>query len=483
MGRDDHLAALRAACERARAGAAAVVVLAGEAGSGKTRLLAELAAEVRDCRGDRARRALHRRRRRAVRALHRGAAPVRRGQLGNASRVGDRRARTTAAGARRRGPAHRGAMPWPPVTVCSRRWPRRSGTPPAAARCCSSSRTCTGRTSRRCRCSAHVVRSAGWAPLLVVASLRDEGGGLLGDLQRERALERVVLGGLSEGEAAELAAAWLGSAPPPDLAAAVHRRSGGNPLFVEELARHLAESYPGRPADALVAAAGREVPHGVRAVIDRRLARLGEDAGEAVRLAAVAGEDFALADVAAACGQRDELVAAHLDVAVGAGLIDEGARAGRYRFAHALIREAVIAGMTATRRALLHRRMGEALQALPERRSRAPDGRARAPPPGRPPAGGRRDGGGGRARRRPARDAGAGLRGGRRPARARPRRRPRRARSGARGGPARARRRPAALGRRAGGRRPLPRGGRGRPHARRRRPAGARRARERRPRA
>ena len=43
VGRDEHLAALRAAFERARAGAAAVVVLAGEAGSGKTRLLAELA--------------------------------------------------------------------------------------------------------------------------------------------------------------------------------------------------------------------------------------------------------------------------------------------------------------------------------------------------------------------------------------------------------------------------------------------------------
>ena len=365
VGRDDHLAALRAAFERARAGAAAVVVLAGEAGSGKTRLLAELAAEVRDSGATVL----------AGRCTDDGVVPF---------------APFTEA-LRPYVAANSGTLPEWVTAELARLLPELGPGPgppggdamAARHRLFEAVAAAVGHAARSrpvllvvedlhwadeptLQLLGHVVRSAGWAPLLVVASLRDEGGGLLGDLQRERAPERLVLRGLSEGEAAELAAAWLGSAPPPGLAAAVHRRSGGNPLFVEELARHLAESYPGRPADALVAAAGREVPHGVRAVIDRRVARLGEDAGEAVRLAAVAGEDFALADLTAACGQRDALVAAHLDVAVGAGLIDEGARAGRYRFAHALIRHAVIAGMTATRRAVLHRQMGEALQALPE---------------------------------------------------------------------------------------------------------------------
>jgi hypothetical protein len=58
-------------------------------------------------------------------------------------------------------------------------------------------------------------------------------------------------------------------------------------------------------------------------------------------------------------------VAERLDVAAAAGLIDESAEPGRYRFAHALVREAVLAGIGATRRALLHRRMGEVLRALP----------------------------------------------------------------------------------------------------------------------
>jgi DNA-binding SARP family transcriptional activator len=372
VGRREQLAALRAAWGRAGAGAAAIVVLAGEAGSGKTRLLAELAGEARDA-----------------------------GALVLAGRCADD-----------------GVVPFAPFTEALRpyvaddpdalpEWvtaelarllpeldagPGSPGGDAAAARhrLFEAVAAAIGHAARSrpvllaledlhwadgptLQLLGHVARSVGWAPLLVLGTLRDEGAeaasalrALLGDLRRERRLERLDLAGLSEDEAGELAAVWLGGPPPPALAAAVHGRTGGNPLFVEELVRNLVESHPGEPAEALVAAAGREVPHGVRAVIDRRLAHLGEEVGRVVRIAAVAGEDFALVDVAAAAEERDEVVAGRLDLAVAAGLIDESAVPGRYRFAHALVREAVIAGMSATRRALLHRRMGEVLQSLPD---------------------------------------------------------------------------------------------------------------------
>ena len=63
--------------------------------------------------------------------------------------------------------------------------------------------------------------------------------------------------------------------------------------------------------------------------------------------------------------EREELVAEGLEAAVSAGLVDESGAAGQYRFAHALIRDSVLAGMTSTRRALLHRRMAEVLEELP----------------------------------------------------------------------------------------------------------------------
>ena len=156
---------------------------------------------------------------------------------------------------------------------------------------------------------------------------------------------------------------WLEQPPSRELAAAVRRRTGGNPLFVEELVRHLVES---RAAD-LEAAATTEVPPGVHAVIGRRLARLPQDASRAIDVAAVAGEDFALAEIAAVSDARDDVVAEALEAAVAAGLIDEAAVAGRYRFAHALVRESVLAGLSATRRALLHRSLAGALDAQPGR--------------------------------------------------------------------------------------------------------------------
>ena len=300
---------------------------------------------------------------------------------------------------------------------------------------------------------AHALRMLGQAPVLVAGSLRDEDAEgqpalhpLLDDLRRERRLERVTLAGLSEAETGALAGTWLGAPASPELAEAIQRRTGGNPFFVEELVRHLVESEPGRPAEALVEAAGVEVPEGVRALIDRRLARLPEPAAQAVRLAAVAGEDFALADLAAAGELSDEALADGLDAAVAAGLVDEAAAPGDYRFAHALVRQAVIAGLTGTRRALLHRRLAEALEALPGDRRLAE--RARHLLNARPLV----DAGIAAAcalRAAAAGDADARLRGRRRPARACRRERPRRERSASHGGAAGPGRRPSAPGRRA----------------------------------
>ncbi len=178
-------------------------------------------------------------------------------------------------------------------------------------------------------------------------------------------MERVALGPLSEPETAELAAAWLGGPAPPGLTAALHRRTAGNPLFIEELARHLADEYRDRPADELLAAAAMDVPQGVRSVIDRRVARLPEAARQGIGLAAVVGQDFALGDVAAAADVDEDRFADGLDAAVAARIVEESSPAGHYRFAHALVRETVLMGLGATRRALLHRRLAEVLESLP----------------------------------------------------------------------------------------------------------------------
>ena len=279
-----------------------------------------------------------------------------------AARVGGRRARPPAAGARRPSAAEPAGDPHgrPPPPVRGGRGGDRTRRP-RRARCCSSSRTCTGRTPRRCRCSPTCSGRSGGrrcsSPARCAEERRRHGAARAAGRPAARAAARArgarrALGRTTS--ATSPARGWARRAPPA-LAAAVHRRTGGNPLFVEELVRHLVESHP-PPAEALVAAAATELPHGVHAVIDRRLAPPRRAAGRAVRVAAVAGEEFALADVAAVGETRDDAVAEALDAAVAAGLVDEAAAPGRYRFAHALVREAVLARLTATRRALLHRR-------------------------------------------------------------------------------------------------------------------------------
>ena len=372
VGRREQLAALRAAWRRASAGAAGMVMVAGPAGAGKTRLLTELANEV-----------------------------VAGGAIVLAGRCKEDRGVAFAPfteALRHYLAAASEALPAWAATELARLLPELApettpvqGEPQDARHRLFEAVAATIGTAARTApvllvvedlhwaddaslgMLAHVIETVGWAPLLVAGSFRhdgDEAGprlrALLDEVRRERRLEQVTLAGLPVSEVDDLVATWLGEAPPPKLTQVVHGRTGGNPLFVEELVRHLVETHSGAPVGDLVDAATTDVPEGVRAVIDRRAARLPEPARQAVTVAAVVGEDFGLREVAAACDQRDDVVAESLDAAVRAGLIDESQLPGQYRFAHALIRGALLAELTATRRALLHRRIAEVLEALPE---------------------------------------------------------------------------------------------------------------------
>lgn len=159
---------------------------------------------------------------------------------------------------------------------------------------------------------------------------------------------RLTLHGLDRADTAALVELVLGRADPP-VADAVFERTGGNPFFVQELARLHA------------ATGGAELgpPAGVQQVLGRRLARLRQQTYDCLTVAAVLGDDVdvaVLADVAqlpvdAVVGAVGEAVDARLVVLDGA----------RLRFAHALVREVLYGELTAVRRGVLHGRAAEAL--------------------------------------------------------------------------------------------------------------------------
>ena len=206
---------------------------------------------------------------------------------------------------------------------------------------------------------AHVARSTAPMRLLVVATLRDDvseeapSTAILGGLRREGLVEEVHLVGLDDTAVAELTSDRFDAAAAAGLAPAVAELSSGNPFFVEQLLDRAEELGAG---SATFGVAMLGVPDGVREVIAQRVSGLSASAQRSLSNASVVGQEFDVDVVAAVSAARPEELLDGLDEAAAAGLLVEvPASVGRYRFAHALTREALYGGLSATRRAHLHR--------------------------------------------------------------------------------------------------------------------------------
>ena len=213
----------------------------------------------------------------------------------------------------------------------------------------------------------HLLCSSEAMALLVVATYRDtEAGGpladLLADLHREPGITRITLTGLEPADVASLVAAAGGrpdAATAAELAGAVHAATAGNPFFVEEVLRHLAET--GGLGQGPVSVG---LPEGVREVVARRLRRLSVPANAALALAAVIGEelDVELLEVAGSGLGGDELLDALDEVVAAKVLLEVDHLPGRYRFTHALVRQTIYQGLAPAQRARLHRQVGHAIE-------------------------------------------------------------------------------------------------------------------------
>ncbi len=209
----------------------------------------------------------------------------------------------------------------------------------------------------------------GTARILVAATYRDPdpaGKAVLRDtlaaLARLPTVDRVALHGLSETDVRQLMAANLRASPDGGLVRVVHDRSAGNPFFVLELVRLLGSD---RRLAAAEQAAAHEVPVGVRDVLRRRLAGLPEQTRSVLLVAAVIGREFNLDVVRDVSGLDDESALDAIEAALLSGLVVEDTAVGRYRFAHALVREAIHGEVSRVRQARLHARVAQALAGRP----------------------------------------------------------------------------------------------------------------------
>jgi DNA-binding CsgD family transcriptional regulator len=202
-------------------------------------------------------------------------------------------------------------------------------------------------------------------PLLIVAAYRSDELGrdhplrrLRDELRRAGRLDELALGPLSADASGELAAQVLGGEVDPDLAATVHDRAQGYPFFVEELTAALLAGGAIREADGrfeLADSPGVPIPDTIRDAVLMRIAGISAPARAAAESAAVAGERFRLDPVARLATDEG------LSELVERGLIAE-TEPGWASFRHSLAREAIYEDVPWLRRQSLHRGLAQMLE-------------------------------------------------------------------------------------------------------------------------
>ncbi len=225
----------------------------------------------------------------------------------------------------------------------------------------------------------HLVKETDPLQLLVVCTYRDAELSsshplleTLATLRREPRVHRILLQGLDDLQVVEFMEAAAGhdlSDEGVQLAHAVYTETDGNPFFVSEMWRHLAESGAIQQDDSghwlTHELPEASLPTSVREVVTARVSRLGRETSRILSLASVIGRQFDLEHLSLASQVDEDDLIDLLEAAASAALVREVRDVpGRYSFCHALVQHTLYQEMGATRRARAHRQVAEALEEL-----------------------------------------------------------------------------------------------------------------------
>ncbi len=361
VGREDCLARLRGVWDHASVGSAQVVLVRGEAGMGKTRLLVEFERELRG-RGERVvtgrsdpdagapaywpwtqafRRGTH--------ALGAGAAAQ---ELASAVESIGGPFGATAGG----GPAHARYRLFDASV-------RAIGEITRERPLCIIIEDLHSADDASLLLLEHLTAELRTERIMIVGSLRTSAGEpspilerVLAAVGRDDKTSMIDLDGLTLAHVKELVTAGVSREIPSDVIAELFERTSGNPLFVRKGLQLLMDGASSGELSL------EELPAQASGIVGRQLDGLGEPCRRLLEAAAVVGPVFLLRTVAevADLDPRDALE--RVDEAVRLGVLEADPRRGRLRFAHPLYREAVYATLPPNRSARLHLRAGKSLE-------------------------------------------------------------------------------------------------------------------------
>jgi predicted ATPase len=219
---------------------------------------------------------------------------------------------------------------------------------------------------------SHFARAMSVMRVMVVLTYRDDEvdpvgpfGKILDELIRFR-VEQIHLRGLPESGVAEMIGALSGHEPPSSLVDLLYTNTEGNPFFVAELLRHIERTGSKGASLEGFERAELDLPHSLRLVIGRRLARVSDETRRILGTAAVIGRSFTFALLEAATRVEAEQLIDLVEEAEKAGLIASRLRYpdAQFKFSHELIRRAVLDDLSVARRQRLHRNVAAAIELL-----------------------------------------------------------------------------------------------------------------------
>jgi DNA-binding winged helix-turn-helix (wHTH) protein/tetratricopeptide (TPR) repeat protein len=221
----------------------------------------------------------------------------------------------------------------------------------------------------------HLVGRALTTPVLLIGTFRDSDvdashplTALLAATHREPGITRLALRGLDDGEVLDLLESVAGHEMDRDglaLRDVLRAETEGNPFFVTEILRHLAETGAVAQQDdgrwtAPAHLQTRGLPVSVREVVGRRVERLGPETRRALDTASIIGRDFELDLLSELLGEDPARTFQRLAPAVDNALVTD--TAGRFAFTHAIVARTLYAELNPTARAITHQAVAEALE-------------------------------------------------------------------------------------------------------------------------
>ncbi|RIK37796.1 MAG: hypothetical protein DCC55_23210 [Chloroflexi bacterium] len=220
-------------------------------------------------------------------------------------------------------------------------------------------------------CLLYLARQIAGQPVLLLFTYRNDEerpavGRFLAALERERLAYEVTLPRLASHETAAMIRAIFAQTHPvrAEFVTTLHTLTDGNPFFIEESLRALVEAGDIFPTDGVwtrKAINDLRIPRTVQDAVQRRTARLSPAAYRVLTLAAVAGRRFDFPLLQHLTGEDETTLLALIKELIAAQLVAEES-SDRFVFRHALTRQAIYAGLLARERQIMHRLIFAALE-------------------------------------------------------------------------------------------------------------------------